>query len=90
MQSEIQGYEEYCSCDHCGRNLKVGIRIAGYGVIGADCLNKALKFDRKRWSAGKPGAAYLRELAIKKQKYSQERIEQMGMTCAFRLEIAGL
>lgn len=88
MEREIIGYEADCNCDHCGRNLKVGIQLSGYGVIGADCLNAAIKFDRKRWGAGKPGAPYLRELAIKRQKNSPERLAQMGMTYAFRLSLA--
>ncbi len=87
MKSEIIGYEQECNCDHCGRPLKVGIQLSGYGVVGADCLNAAMVFDRKRWSAGKPGAAYLRDLAIKRQKNSAERLSQMGMTYAFRVEI---
>lgn len=88
MECEIIGYETQCNCDHCGRHLKVGIQITGYGVIGADCLNAAINFDRKRWGAGRPGASYLRELAIKRQKNSQDRLAQMGMKYAFRLSLA--
>lgn len=88
MKLNIQGYSEACNCDHCGRNLKVGIQLEGFGVIGADCLNAAIKFDRMRWGRGKPGASYLRELAIKKQKNSNERLAQMGMTRAFTIEIS--
>ena len=87
MEREIIGYEEDCNCDHCGRKLRVGIVLSGYGTIGADCLNAAIVFDRKRWGAGKPGAPYLRELAIKRQKNSPERLSQMGMARAFRLAL---
>jgi len=87
MKLTIQGYQQECNCDHCGRKLKVGIQLEGFGTIGADCLNMAIVFDRKRWGAGKPGAPYLRELAIKRQKNSDKRIAEMGMTRAFGVEI---
>lgn len=84
---EILGYEQDCNCDHCGRNLKVGITLSGFGVIGADCLNKAIVFNKKRWGAGKPGASYLRELAIKRQKLSTDRLIETGYIYAMKLEV---
>ena len=39
---EIIGFAQECECSHCGRALKVGVRVAGFsGVFGADCLCKA-------------------------------------------------
>lgn len=39
---EIIGFEQECECSHCGRPLKVGVRVAGFGgVFGSDCLCKA-------------------------------------------------
>ena len=86
--AQIQGYEGECNCDHCGRNLKIGIRLAGYGIIGADCLNAAIKFDKKRWGGGKPGAAYLRQLAKMKEKESADSLSRIGYHArAFEIEI---
>lgn len=78
MDLEIIGAEEGCNCDHCGRPLRVGIILSGFGTIGADCLNAAIISNRKRWSVGKPGAAYLRKLAVMRQKLSAERLSQIG------------
>lgn len=39
---EIVGCEQECECSHCGRPLKVGVKLSGFGgVFGADCLAKA-------------------------------------------------
>lgn len=86
--AQIQGYEGECNCDHCGRNLKIGIRLSGYGIIGADCLNAAIKFDKKRWGGGKPGAAYLRQLAKMRERESLESLSRIGyQPRAFDVEI---
>jgi hypothetical protein len=38
----IVGAEKECECSHCGRPLKVGIRLSGFGgVFGSDCLARA-------------------------------------------------
>lgn len=38
----IVGAETECECSHCGRPLKVGVRLAGFGgVFGLDCLARA-------------------------------------------------
>lgn len=87
MKASILGYEDDCNCDHCGRKLKIGIKISGYGVIGADCLNKAIIFNKKRWGGGKPGAAHLRELAIKRQRCSDDRLKDNGYFWAMSIEV---
>jgi hypothetical protein len=39
---EISGFDRECECSHCGRPLKIGVRLAGFsGTFGADCLAKA-------------------------------------------------
>lgn len=44
---KIIGAETECECSHCGRPLKVGVRLAGFGgVFGSDCLAKA--FDKQK------------------------------------------
>ncbi|TDW21053.1 hypothetical protein EV128_12222 [Rhizobium azibense] len=38
----IVGYERECECSHCGRPLKVGVKLAGFGgVFGSDCMARA-------------------------------------------------
>lgn len=38
----IVGAEKECECSHCGRPLKVGVKLAGFpGVFGSDCLARA-------------------------------------------------
>lgn len=40
---QIIGFERECDCSHCGRPLKVGVKLAGFaGAFGADCLAKSL------------------------------------------------
>lgn len=38
----IAGYEQDCNCEHCGRPLKHGIRLADGRTVGATCLDKKL------------------------------------------------
>lgn len=62
---EITGYAQECDCSHCGRPLKVGIKLVGFvGVFGADCLAKAAasqSYYGKKW---RYDAATLRERGI--------------------------
>lgn len=38
----IVGYERDCECSHCGRSLKVGVKLQGFGgVFGSDCIARA-------------------------------------------------
>lgn len=61
----ITGYEPEVHCEHCGRPLKIGIRVAEKGVIGADCFVRMVKVDRKRFSGnGKPSAEMVRQYAV--------------------------
>jgi len=61
---QITGCLQATECEHCGRKLKYGIQTDAFHSIGADCLNAMIVFDRKRWGNGKPGGAYIRELAM--------------------------
>lgn len=39
---QITGIQRDCECSHCGRPLKLGVRLAEFGgAFGADCLAKA-------------------------------------------------
>jgi hypothetical protein len=41
---EITGMQRDCECFHCGRPLKVGVVLAGFGgAFGAQCLASASK-----------------------------------------------
>ena len=75
----IRGYEGECYCDHCGRALQHGVRIDLLGVIGADCFNKLIKADRKRFSGnGKPGASLVRTFAKLRERDSDESLRRIG------------
>ena len=62
---QITGYEQECNCSHCGRPLKVGVKLAGFpGAFGSDCLAKAavtMNYYGKKW---RYDAATLRERGI--------------------------
>lgn len=39
---KIVGFDRDCECSHCGRPLKVGIKLESFGgVFGSDCLARA-------------------------------------------------
>lgn len=83
---EIVGYEQECSCSHCGRHLKVGVRLAGFpGSFGADCLAKAAtsqNYYGKKW---RYDAATLRERGIIAGK-GQKCVDRHGFNAShFRL-----
>jgi hypothetical protein len=41
---EIVGMQRDCECFHCGRQLKVGVVLAGFGgAFGAQCVARASK-----------------------------------------------
>ena len=87
----IRGYEGECYCDHCGRALQHGVRTDMMGVIGADCFNKLIKADRKRFSGnGKPGASLVRTFAALRERRSDADLSRMGYHAptAFTFELA--
>lgn len=61
----IVGYERECDCSHCGRPLKVGVKLAGFpGAFGSDCLAKSVVsyvYNGRRY---KHGADSIKERAI--------------------------
>ena len=61
----INGYTQECHCEHCGRQLKLGVKTAEVGTIGADCFVKLIAKDKKRYSGnGKPSAEMVKQYAI--------------------------
>ena len=66
---EIIGMQRDCECFHCGRPLKLGVVLSGFGgAFGAQCVARAAKV--QEISIG--GAKY-------KQKLSGEAIKQRAI-----------
>ena len=86
-QTKILGADFEAQCDCCGRALKVGVKLAGLGTFGADCIRAAMTSDRKRYSQGRPDAAYLRTLAKIAERDSAARVADMGYTNAMFLNV---
>jgi hypothetical protein len=87
----IRGYEPECSCDHCGRQLQHGVQTDVLGVIGADCFNRLIKADKKRFSGnGKPGASLIRTYAKLRERDSDASLMRLGYNPArhFTFEVA--
>lgn len=85
--TKIIGADPQTNCDCCGRALKVGIRLSGLGTFGADCIRAAVKFDRKRYSQGRPDAANLRTYAKIAERDTAEQIARMGYTYSMMLNV---
>lgn len=76
---EIIGCEQECECSHCGRPLKVGVKLAGFGgVFGADCLAKAAATQNYMGRKWRYDAATLRERGIVAHK-GPKCIERHGL-----------
>jgi hypothetical protein len=60
----IQGYVRECTCNHCGRQLKLGVSTPERGVVGADCFVKLIARNTKRYRTGKPSADWVKQLSI--------------------------
>jgi len=66
---EIINIQKDCECFHCGRALKIGIVLAGFGgAFGAQCLAKS--FNKQTVKIG--GVDY-------SQKLSSDAIKQRGI-----------
>jgi hypothetical protein len=66
---EIVNIQKDCECFHCGRPLKVGIVLSGFGgAFGAQCLAKS--FNKQTVKIG--GVNY-------SQKLSSDAIKQRGI-----------
>lgn len=76
----IEGADKEVRCDCCNRKLKVGVRTNLLGTIGADCLVAKVASDRKRWNAGRPTAAWVRELAVIKETKGADWLRLRGYT----------
>lgn len=75
----ITGYEQDDFCSHCGRKLIHCVNTAELGLIGADCFNKLIAPDAKRFSGnGKPGASLVRDMAKIRDRYTDEGMSRLG------------
>lgn len=75
----IIGYEMDDHCSHCGRKLVHCVNTAEMGLIGADCFNKLIKANTKKYSGnGKPGAPLVRDMAKLRDRYSNEGLARVG------------
>lgn len=75
----IVGYERECECSHCGRPLKVGVKLAGFGgVFGSDCLAKATEKQTIGSYTFKVSAEGMKERAIIAQKGAQYAKDRYG------------
>lgn len=75
----IIGYEQDDCCSHCGRKLIHCVNTAELGLIGADCFNKLIVANRKKYSGnGKPGASLVRDMAKLRDRYSDEGLRRIG------------
>ena len=62
---EIVGMSRDCECSHCGRPLKVGVKLSGFGgVFGSDCLSKAFQKQKSRGYVYKLSAEGIKTRAI--------------------------
>lgn len=62
---KIVGFERDCECSHCGRPLKVGVKLECFGgVFGADCLARATDKQKVGPYVQKISGAGIRERAI--------------------------
>lgn len=75
----IVGYEQGDFCAHCGRKLVHCVNTAELGLIGADCFNRLIVANPKRFSGnGKPGAALVRDLARLRDRYDWPALHRLG------------
>jgi hypothetical protein len=61
----IVGYARECECSHCGRPLKVGVKLADFGgVFGSDCLARAAEKQKVGPYIQKLAGASIKDRAI--------------------------
>lgn len=62
---EIVGMQKDCECFHCGRHLKVGVVLSGFGgAFGAQCVARASKPQRAYGYVQKLNGERIKERAI--------------------------
>lgn len=62
---EIIGMQRDCECFHCGRQLKVGVQLKGFGgAFGAQCVASAAKVQKVGQYKQKLNADRIKDRAI--------------------------
>lgn len=81
MQLVIAGYEREAVCEHCGRRLVHGIRMADGRTVGATCLDRKLTLPKvyqgKRY---RMGSAYIIRAAKVVQLYPPSKWDAYGVS----------
>lgn len=76
----ITGYTTDCNCEHCGRNLRHGIRINDGRVVGAQCLDQVMTkpktYGGKAYRIGKENVIRYARLA---GKYTESGLRRFGI-----------
>lgn len=87
----IVGYERDCECSHCGRGLKVGVRLQGFaGVFGSDCLARSVEKQKVGQYVQKLAGESIRDRAIVAGKGQDYASRMYGWTLGgpvFRLTL---
>lgn len=85
---QIVGFQQECECSHCGRPLKVGVKLAGFsGVFGSDCLCKATAKQTVGPYTQKISADGIRQRAIIAGKGVEDRYGWRKGDANFRLTL---
>lgn len=71
---QIVGYTQDCECSHCGRPLKVGVKLDQFaGAFGSDCLAKSVEKQKVGPYIQRISAEGIRQRAIIAGKGSEDR-----------------
>lgn len=75
----IVGAETECECSHCGRTLKVGVKLKNFGgVYGSDCLARAVEKQKVGPYIQKLSGQSIKERAIIARKGAEYASRQYG------------
>jgi hypothetical protein len=75
----IVGYERDCECSHCGRGLKVGVKLQGFGgVFGSDCLARSVEKQKVGPYVQKMAGESIKERAIVAARGADEIARRYG------------
>lgn len=87
----IVGYECDCECSHCGRGLKVGVKLEGFaGVFGSDCIARASEKQKVGMYIQKLAGESIKDRAIVAGKGQEYASRMYGWTLGgpvFRLTL---
>ena len=77
----IAGYEKEAVCEHCGRALKHGVKLADGRIVGAQCLNQSMTQAKVRnGKKYRVGSEYIIKMAKCAQFADPAKWGQYGVT----------